>query len=74
MPVDAGALAGIDVDALVGGGLGEVDGVGGGGGDTLSADQGELAQHAGERAGQGFQAEVGVPEAEIEAVGHDGSF
>ena len=65
---------GIGVDALVGGRLGEVDGIGGGGGDTLGSDLGELAQNAGKRVGQGLQAEVGIPEAEIEAVCHGGSF
>ena len=65
---------GIGVDALVGGRLGEVDGIGGGGGDTLGADLGELAQDPGKRGRQGLQAEVGIPEAEIEAVCHGGSF
>jgi len=68
------AWAGVDVDALVGGGFGEVDGVCGGCGDTFSADQGELAEHADERGGEGLQAEVWIPEAEVKAVGHDESF
>ena len=72
--IGGGGGGGIDVDALVGGRLSEVDGIRGGGGDALSADQGELAQHSGERSGQRLQAEVGVPEAQVEAVSHDGSF
>jgi len=43
----------LGVDALVGGWLGEVDGIGGGGGDTLGADLGELAQDPGKRGRQG---------------------
>jgi hypothetical protein len=64
----------LDVDALVGGRLGEVNGIGGGSGDTLGADQCKLAQDAGKRGGKGLQAEVGIPEAEIEAVCHGGLF
>ena len=70
----------VDVEALVGGGLGEVDGVDGGGGDAAGLGlcggvgrggyEGELAEHAGEGRGEGFEAKVGVPEAEIELVGH----
>ncbi len=65
----------VDVEALVGGGLGEVDGVDGGGGDAFGvgvcggfgiyADAGELAEHGGERRGEGLEAEVGEPEAEV---------
>ena len=59
----------VDVDALVDGGLGPVDGVDGGGGDAAEVgggfavfrDDGELAQDAGERGGQGFKAEVREP-------------
>ena len=47
----ASAAGAVGVDALVGGGLGEVDGVGGGGGDATAADDGELAHYdAGEGA------------------------
>ena len=63
----------VDVEALVGGGLGEADGVDGGGGDAVGvglsggcgadADAGELAEHGGERCGEGFEAKVGEPEA-----------
>lgn len=62
------------VDALVCWGLGEVDGIYGGSGDALFADQGELAEDTCEGGGKGLQPEVGVPEAEIEAVCHGGSF
>ena len=72
--VDPGALADVNVDTLVAGRLGEVDGICGCGGDTLSTHQRELAQDSGERARQGFEAEVGVPQAEVKTVGHDGSF
>jgi hypothetical protein len=65
---------GDDVDALVGGRLGEVNGIGRGGGDALLADHGELAHDSGERGGQRLQTEVGIPEAEVEAVGHQSSF
>ncbi len=67
---DGGELVGVDVDSLVGGCLGEVDGVGGRRGDTLGADQGKLAEHADQLGGKGFQAEVVVPEAEIQAICH----
>ena len=56
-----GALV-IDVEALVGGGLGEVDGIDGGGGDAAGLGfsggvgrggyEGELPEHAVERGGQ----------------------
>jgi hypothetical protein len=59
-----------DVNALVDGRLGEVDGVGGGCGDAFRSDRGEMAEDADERGGEGLQAEVRVPEAEVEAVGH----
>ena len=64
----------IHVNALVDRGLGRVDRVGGGRGDPLAADRGELAQHAGERGGERLQAEVGVPETEIKPVCHGGLF
>ena len=63
----------VDVEALVGGGLGEVDGEDGGGGDAVGvgfsggcgtkADAGELAEHGYERCWEGFEAKVGKPEA-----------
>jgi hypothetical protein len=68
-----GVESGVDVDALIGGRLGEVDGIGGGGGDAFAADQGELAEHSDERGGEALEAEVRVPEAEIEAICHEDS-
>ena len=72
--VDSDALAGVDVDALVGGGSVKLMGYGGRGGDALAADYGELAEDASERRGQGFEPEIGEPETEVEAICHDGSF
>ena len=63
---------GFGVEALVGGGFGEVNGIRAGSNDAAASDDGELAHDAGEGAGERFQAEVGVPEAEVEAVGHWG--
>jgi hypothetical protein len=40
----------------------------------FSADQGELAEDSCERRGEGLEAEVGIPEAEVKTVGHEGSF
>lgn len=54
----------VDVDALVGGGFVESDGVDAGCGDSFfSADKGELAHDRGEFFGKRFEAEVGKPEA-----------
>ncbi len=54
----------VDVDALVGGGFVEADGVDAGRGDSfVSADEGELAHDRDERFGERFEAEVGEPEA-----------
>ena len=61
----------VDVDALVGGGLGPVDGVGAGGLDSgegaagfaVGGDESELAEHSGESGGERLEAEVRVPEA-----------
>ena len=80
----AGCAGVVDVDALVGGGFSERDGIDGGGGDTLGcgirggagvgwgvrADSGELAEDAGERSGKRLEAEVGEPEAQVELIGH----
>ena len=61
----------VDVDALVGGGFGEADGVDGGGGDAIvSADEGELAHDRDQGRGEGVEAEVGEPEAKVELIGH----
>jgi hypothetical protein len=73
-----GAVVG-DVDALVGGGFGEANGIDRGGVDALAggvgaaADEGELAHDRNQRRGQGVEAEVGKPETEIELIGHDSS-
>ena len=68
-----GAVVG-DVDALVGGGFSEADGVYGGSGDTLglgaAADAGKLVQDGDERGGERLKAEVGEPEAKVELIGH----
>ncbi len=63
----------VDVETLVGGRFGEVDGVDGGCGDAVGvgasggcrtyADAGELAEHGGERRRERFEAKVGKPEA-----------
>ena len=74
---DDGGLGGlgavvVDEEALVGGWLGEVDGVGGCGGDTgVAGDERELAQHGDERGGEGLEAKVGKPHAEVELIGHE---
>ncbi len=70
----------VDVEALVGGGFRERDGVGGGGRDALAlgeaggragaADDRELAHDGDERCGEAFEAEVWKPEAEVELIGH----
>jgi len=64
----------VDVDALVCGGFGEAEGVGGGGGYLVgvrhAADAGELAEDADERLGQRGEAKGGEPETEIELIGH----
>ena len=69
----------VDVDALVGGGFGEADGVDGGGVDALAggvvgaADEGELAHDRDQRGREGVEAEVGEPETEVELIGHGSS-
>ena len=64
----------VDVDALVGGSFGEVDGVGRGGGDAvLFGDDGELAENGGEGLGEVVEAEVGEPEAQVKLIGHESS-
>jgi hypothetical protein len=64
----------VDVDALVGGGFGEADGVNAGGRYTLfSADQRELAHDRDHGRWEGFEAKVGEPETEVELIGHDSS-
>jgi hypothetical protein len=64
----------VDVDALVGGGFVEADGIDGGCGDPLvSADEGELAQDRDQGVGEGVEAEVWKPETEVELIGHVGS-
>ena len=61
----------VDVDALVGGGFVEADGVDAGGGDAgVFADEGELAHDRDEGRGEGVEAEVGEPEAKVELIGH----
>ncbi len=70
----------VDVDALVGGGFVEADGIGGGGEDALAtgwvlgaaggADEGELAHDGDERGRQSFETEVGEPETEVELICH----
>lgn len=68
----------IVIDALIDGGFGPVDGVGAGGDDAgelavgaaFSGDQSELAEDAGERGGERLEAEVRIPETEIELIGH----
>ena len=53
----------VDVEALVGGGFVEADGVGAGGRDAgVSADEGELAHDRDEGRGEVLEAEVGEPE------------
>jgi hypothetical protein len=75
VPVFFGAVV-VDVDALVGGGFGEADGVDRGGVDALAggvgaaADEGELAHDRDQRRGEGIEAEVGEPETEVELIGH----
>jgi len=69
----------VDVDALVGGGFGEADGVDAGCVDALArwvgaaADEGELAHDRDKGAGEGLEAEVGEPETEVELIGHGSS-
>jgi hypothetical protein len=69
----------VDVDALVGGGFVEADGIDGGGGDALAlriaagADDSELTHDRDEGVGEGLEAEVGEPETEVELIGHRGS-
>ena len=61
----------VDVDALVGGGFGEADGIGRGGGDaSVFADEGELTHDRDQGRGEGVEAEVGEPEAKVELIGH----
>ncbi len=70
----------VDVNTLVDGGFGPVDGIRGGGGDAgelgmgagLAGDDDELAQDADEGVGQGLEPEVRKPEAQIKLVGHEG--
>ena len=69
----------VDVDALVDGGFGPVDGIGGGSGDagklglsaTFAGDGDELTEHADECVGEGLEPEVREPETEVELVGHE---
>jgi len=62
----------VDVDALVGGCLGEANGVDAGRSYALfSADERELAHDRDHRRRQGFEAEVGKPETEVELIGHE---
>jgi hypothetical protein len=64
----------VDVDALVGGGLGEADGIDAGRSYALfSADERELAHDRDHRRREGFEAEVGKPETEVELIGHGSS-
>jgi hypothetical protein len=64
----------VDVDALVGGGLGEADGIGRGCGDAgVFADEGELTHDRDHGRGEGVEAEVGEPEAKVELIGHRNS-
>jgi hypothetical protein len=61
----------VDVDALVGGGFIEADGVDAGCGNSLvSADERELAHDRHHRGRECVQAEVGKPEAKVELIGH----
>jgi len=61
----------VDVDALVGGGLGEADGIDAGRSYALfSADKRKLAHDRDDGRRQGFEAEVGKPETEVELIGH----
>ena len=69
----------VDVNALVDGGLGPVDGIGAGGGDAgelglgaaFAGDGDELTEHADERVGEGLETEVREPKAEVELIGHE---
>jgi hypothetical protein len=69
----------IFIDALVDGRLCPVDGVGAGGGDAgelgvgaaFAGDGDELSKHADHRVGEGLEAEVREPEAEVELIGHE---
>lgn len=64
----------VDVDALVGWGFGEGDGVDGGDGDAfVSTDKGELAEDGDERGGKGLEAEVREPETKVKLIGHRSS-
>jgi hypothetical protein len=61
----------VSIHALPGWGFVPGDRVDGGGGDARrTADGGELLHDLLQRGGQGLEAEVGVPETEVELVGH----
>ena len=64
----------VDVDALVGGGFGEADGIDARRRNALfAADEGELAHHRDHGRREGFEAEVREPEAKVELIGHSSS-